>query len=299
MLAKFMKTFIIPTSITEHLAKKILVKTEIFEIIFPDLSKDGGRYFPDREVYMKILKANQLRGKRVIILHSGAPRPNEGLIELELILQILRDNKIQPEVFFAYFPYGMQDKVFEKGETNVAENLIEKLVNYYRVKTIYVIDPHFGGRKWMKKYPITNISAIPILMKEAKKDFGKDILFLATDEGGKRRFKVNGFNKIRKNSHTVELTLSKKLEKIIKGKVIGIVDDILKTGGTLIKASEKCKKLKSRKVLGLVTHGVLKEGIKKVRKNFEKLYLTNSINQPEIPQIDITKLILKNLQSDK
>ena len=299
MLAKFMKTFIIPTSITERLAKKILVKTEIFEIIFPDLSKDEGRYFPDREVYMKILKANQLRGKRVIILHSGAPRPNEGLIELELILQILRDNKIQPEVFFAYFPYGMQDKVFEKGETNVAENLIEKLVNYYRVKTIYVIDPHFGGRKWMKKYPITNISAIPILMKEAKKDFGKDILFLATDEGGKRRFKVNGFNKIRKNSHTVELTLSKKLEKIIKGKVIGIVDDILKTGGTLIKASEKCKKLKSRKVLGLVTHGVLKEEIKKVRKNFEKLYLTNSINQPEIPQIDITKLILKNLQSDK
>ena len=152
-----MRTFIIPTSTTEHLVKYIRAKTKDFEIIFPDLSRNGKRYFPDGEVYMRILKADQLRGKRVIVLHSGAPKPNEGLTELELILQILRDNQIKPEVFFTYFPYGMQDKVFEKGETNVAENLIEKLVNYYRVKTIYVIDPHFGGRKWMKKYPITKI----------------------------------------------------------------------------------------------------------------------------------------------
>ena len=82
---------------------------------------------------MRILKADQLRGKRVIVLHSGAPKPNEGLTELELILQILRDNQIKPEVFFTYFPYGMQDKVFERGETNVAENLVEKLINYNKV----------------------------------------------------------------------------------------------------------------------------------------------------------------------
>ncbi len=30
----------------------------------------------------------------------------------------------------------MQDKIFEKEETNVAKNLIEKLVNYYKVKII-------------------------------------------------------------------------------------------------------------------------------------------------------------------
>ena len=142
-----MKTFIISTSQVGYLAKRIKRKLKGFEIIFPAKNVGGKRYFPNGEVYIKISKPETLKNKRVIVLHSGAPKPNEGLIELELILQILRDNKLKPEIFFTYFPYGMQDKVFEKGETNVAENLIKKLINYYKVKKIYLIDPHFGGRK--------------------------------------------------------------------------------------------------------------------------------------------------------
>ena len=111
-----MKTFLIPTSQARHLAKSILTKTNYFKIVFPSFNRDGKKYFPDAEVYMKISKANKLRDKKVIVLHSGTPRPNEGLMELELILQILRDNGVKPEIFFSYFPYGMQDKVFEKGE---------------------------------------------------------------------------------------------------------------------------------------------------------------------------------------
>jgi len=175
------KNFVIPTSQTEKLARNILKIAKNFEVIFPDLSRDGKRYFPDGEIYMRILKAKKLQDSRVIVLYSGAPKPNEGLTELELILQILRDNNIKPEIFFTYFPYGMQDKVFKKGETNVAENLIEKLINYYKVKKIYIIDPHFDGRKWVKKYPIISISAIPSLIKKAKEDFGENILFLSPD----------------------------------------------------------------------------------------------------------------------
>ena len=291
-----MNTFIIPTSTAEHLVKSILTKTRDFKIIFPGLSRDGKRYFPDEEIYMKILEAKRLKGKRVIVLHSGAPRSNEGLIELELILQILRDNQIKPEVFFTYFPYGMQDEIFGKGETNVSENLVNKLISYYKVEKIYIIDPHFEGRKWMKKYPIMSISAIPILMEEAKKNFGKNILFLATDEGGKRRFKINGFNKVRKNSYTVELRISEKLKKMIKGRIIGIVDDFVKTGGTLLKVYDMCKEYGAKKMICLVTHGVLKEGVKKIKKKFNKIYLTNSIHQPGIQQIDITELILNAIK---
>jgi len=135
------KTYLIPTSRAEHLVRGIRGKTKDFEAVFPDLSRDKKRFFPDGEIYMGISRTVKLRRNRVIVLHSGAPRPNEGLIELELILQILRDNNVKPEVFFTYFPYGMQDKVFERGETNVAENLIEKLINYYKVKKNYIIDP--------------------------------------------------------------------------------------------------------------------------------------------------------------
>jgi len=281
-------------------AKNILARTKDFEIVFPDSNRDGKRYFPDGEVYMRILKANKLRDKKVIVLHSGAPRPNEGLIEIELILQILRDNGVKPEIFFPYFPYGMQDKVFEKGETNVAKNLIEKLINYYKVKKIYVIDPHFGGRKWIKKYPLIDVSAIPILIEVAKGDFaaeaslapegrGEDILFLSPDIGGKRRTGVSGIKKERLTSFKVKM-VSPKLN--LKGRIIGVIDDMIKTGGTLLRFQEIAKKSEAKKVLALVTHGVMPSGISKIKEKYSKLYLTNTVKQKEA-NIDVTGLILK------
>lgn len=286
-----MKNFLIPTTFIGHLAKKILKKGKDFKILFPGLNRDGKRYFPDGEVYIKILGANKLKNERVIVLHSGAPKPNEGLMELELILQILRDNNVRPEIFFTYFPYGMQDKLFEKGEINVAENLIEKLVNYYKVKKIYVIDPHFGGRKWVKKYPIVSVSAVPLLIKKAKEDFGKDILFLSPDIGGKRRTKILGLKKKRLDSYQIKMA-SPKFN--LKGEVIAVIDDMIKTGGTLLKFYEITKKSGAKKVVALVTHGVIPSGVSKIKKRYSKLYLTNTISRRE-SNIDVTDLILRTI----
>jgi ribose-phosphate pyrophosphokinase len=299
-----MRTFLIITSFADHFANKI--KERGFEIVLPDLNREKKRYFPDGEIYVRLSKVKEMKEKRVIILHSGAPKPNEGLIELELILEILKDNQIRPELFFTYFPYGRQDRVFEEGETNAAENLIRKFTDYYKVKKLYVIEPHFAKRGWLKNYQtpldskhltaqVINISATPFLMKRVKQDFGKNVIFLATDRGGQRRFKIAGFDKVRENSYKINLNLSEKLINRVRGKVICLVDDLVETGRTLLKAADISKKCGAKKVICLITHGVLKEGVEKVRKKFDKIYLTNSINQP-VAQIDITELILNIIE---
>ncbi len=287
-----MKTFIIPTSKTERLANRIEKKIKSVKIIFPDLDKNKKRVFPDKEIYMKISKARKLKNKKVIVLHSGSPEPNRGLVELELILQILKDNDIKPEVFFTYFPYSMQDKVFGKGETNVAENLVEKLVEYYKVNKIYIIDPHFGKREWVLKYPINSLSAVPYLVKKAWQDFNENILFLSPDKGGKRRTGLSGVRKERLDSFKVRF-FSPKIN--FKGEIVGVVDDLIETGGTLLKFYEFAKKRGAKKVIALITHGVLPVGVSKIKKNYSKLYLTNTIEQKET-NVDITDLILKNIK---
>jgi len=282
-------SIIIPTSTAEHLAKKIKAKANNLKVIFPEKNKEGKRHFPDGELYLRISKANKLKNKRVVVLHSGAPEPNEGLVELKIILQILKDNKVKPEVFFSYFSYGQQDKIFKKGETNVAENLIKELVNYYKAKKIYIIDPHFGGRDWIKKYPIVNISAVPFLIRKAWQDFEENILFLSPDKGGKRRTGLLAAGKRRLNSFKVEI-FSPKLA--LKGKIVGVVDDIVETGGTLLKFYDFAKKSGAKKVIALITHGALPAGVSKIEKKYSKLYLTNTIKRKEA-NIDITDLILK------
>jgi ribose-phosphate pyrophosphokinase len=188
----------------------------------------------------------------------------------------------------------MQDEVFEKGEINVAENLIEKLISYYKVKKIYIIDPHSGGRKWLKKYPIISNSAIPLLINQAKKDFNENILFLSPDIGGKRRAGLKAIKKERVNSYQVKMVFP---NIKLKGKVVGVIDDIIKTGGTLLKFSEIAKKSGAKKIIALVTHGVINSGISKIKEKYSKLYLTNTIKQKNA-NIDITNLVLNTIQKD-
>jgi len=237
---------------------------------------------------MRIRGVKNLKGKRVVVLHSGAPNPNDGLMELKLMLHILRDHGIKPELFFTYFPYGQQDHVFAHGEGNIAESLIKKFLNYYGVKKIYVIDPHFGKMKWVKNYPIISVSTIQLLLEKVKKDFGEDILFLSPDKGGKRRTGIDGFKKKRLDSFTVE-TFSSNVS--IEGKIVAVIDDLLETGGTLARFHETVIESGGKDVIALITHGILNSGIKRIKDKFSNLYLTNTINKKGA-NVDITDLII-------
>ncbi len=285
-----MRTSFILTSATEHLMENLKKKAsnKNLEFILPEKNKEGERFFPDGEVYARISGVKNLKNKRVVVLHSGAPRPNDGLMELKLILHILKDYGIKPELFFTYFPYGQQDRAFQRGETNAAESLIKKFFGYYGVKKIYAIDPHFGKMAWMEKYRLASVSAIPFLIKKAQEDFNQNILFLSPDKGGKRRTGISGLKKKRMDSFRVECFSPK---KALKGETVGVIDDLLETGGTLSKFHEAVKKSGADEVVALITHGLLGPGIKRIKERFSKIYLTNTINRKEA-NVDISELII-------
>lgn len=279
---------LIVTDFAAHLGKKI-ARGPQFNVLFAGKNREENRFFPDGEVYVK-LPLEKISG-RVVVLHSGAPKPNEGLIELEIILAILKQAKIAPEIFFSYFPYAMQDKVFQYGETDFAFNLIEKLINFYHAKKIGIIDPHFLIPNDLSS--VFAISATDLLIKAAKKDF-PDIIFLAPDQGSALRTGLPYLKKKRLDSYRVEFEIDDKLKAKIKGKTVAIVDDILETGGTLLKIHEHLKAAGAKKIIAIVTHAVLKEGTQKVRAKFNKLYYTDSIDQSGAA-VDISSLIAANI----
>lgn len=287
-------TLIIPTTSAEHIGKRLIDKEDM-EVIFLDKNKKGKRYFPDDEVYTRISKIDKLN-ERTVLLHSGAPKPNSGLVELEMLLETIGDSKASPiEVFFTYFPYGMQDKIFQNGETNAAENIVKRLTNYYFVERIYIIDAHFAGREWVSKYPLINTSAVSLLMERASKDY-PGVIYLAPDAGSQRRTRLKGIKKKRLDSHTVEIQVNEDFGNTVKGKTVGVVDDLLQTGGTLVRFGNECKRYGAKNLIALITHGVLQSGIERVQNEYDKLYLTNTINRDEA-NVDITDLVSDTIKN--
>jgi len=262
-------------------------------IFICDRNKDKKYNFPDGEAYIRVGSLNKIKGRSVII-HSGAPNPSKGLIELEMLLSILKTKKIKPlEVFFTYFPYGQQDKVFLPGELNMARDILDKLVNYYKVSKIYIIDPHFGHRIWLKGYPVKIVSAFKLFQEIILKKY-PDILFLSADAGQSMRSGIKGVNKKRLNSFLVKFIINNNLKKKIKGKEVCIIDDLVETGGTLSKLVSECRKIGAKKIIIFVSHSVLERGIKKSKDVSDKFFTTNSIKGVK-SLINVADLIVKNI----
>ncbi|MFC1687342.1 ribose-phosphate diphosphokinase [Patescibacteria group bacterium] len=283
---------LIPTSSAEHLAK--LIESENgYSIVYPDKNKDGSRYFPDGEIYTRLSTRDDISGK-VIVLHAGSPDPSRGLIELEMLLEILKkSNADSIEIFFTYLPYSMQDKEFHIGDTNAAENIFRKLISYYGIKKIFTIDLHCAGRLWVTNYPIINVSANVLLKQAALNDY-PDAVFVTPDGGHERRIGVKGTKKRRLHSFDSEMSSDNEFRTLVKGKSVGVIDDNLETGGTLVRFYEECIQCGAKDIFALITHGLLDDGIATISNIFSKLYLSNAVNRKE-SNVDISSLILSTI----
>jgi ribose-phosphate pyrophosphokinase len=77
----------------------------------------------------------------------------------------------------------------------------------------------------------------------------------------------------------------------VKGKNILILDDMISTGSTMIKAVENVKKGGAKKVLCAATHGFfLKDSLAKLKQMSDGVFTTNSIQNP-VAEVDISPLL--------
>ncbi len=80
----------------------------------------------------------------------------------------------------------------------------------------------------------------------------------------------------------------------VKGKNVLIVDDIISTGGTMVRAAELLRKLGgAKKIYVSATHGVFAEGaIERVSSAVDELAVTNTIPTP-VSRISIVPELVK------
>ncbi|MBD3405834.1 MAG: hypothetical protein GF411_06860 [Candidatus Lokiarchaeota archaeon] len=229
---------------------------------------DGKRFFPNSDLYVKVSQVEKLSDKRVIVIQNGtgsSPAEKEffstadRLQELILILDMLKQptkvekighkqyktNPITPpksiEVVLTFQPFALQDKAFSTGEAISSKSAMYGIAE--RCNKLWVVEPVVNkGIDWVDrlakhgKYKIITFTSE--IVEKAAQVFGFDEYVLtAPDEGAQKRFGVPGLSKRRSDSFTIEMCGN--LD--VRGKNVIVIDDLTKSGTTLLRAGKMLK----------------------------------------------------------
>ena len=258
--------------------------------------KTEKKVFPDGESKITI---NRIPKKSiVIVVQSTYPPVDSNLLELLSIVSKVQKFSSKVYAVIPYMGYARQDREFLDGEI-ITIGVVGKLLKASGVKKILTVDIHSKLALKELKISSENVSAMEVLVKHFKKMKLKDPLVVSPDLGGKERAgKFSNLLKIdfialkkHRDRRTGNVNiLTGKID--VKGRDLILVDDMISTGGSIIKATQFLKKQKCRRVFVACTHGLLvNEAAKKIKKaGVSQIISTNTI-PGESAKVDVSKVI--------
>ena len=259
------------------------------------------RTFPDGE--SKITFRHNLKKSVVLVVQSTYPPVDTNLLQILSIISEVKKISSKIYAIMPYMGYARQDRQFLNGEI-VTMSVVAKMLQAAGAKKAIVVDIHSKTALRHFKIPTENVSAIPELVKYLKKLKLKNPVVVSPDTGGSLRAKK--FADILKSDFiTLKKSRNRKTGKVsiqstkadVNGKDLIIVDDIISTGGSVVKATQFLKKQKCKRVFVVCTHGLL---VGDAEKNIKKAGVTQIISTNTIPRsiskVDVSGVIAQAVQ---
>ena len=259
------------------------------------------RTFPDGE--SKITFRHNLKKSVVLVVQSTYPPVDTNLLQILSIISEVKKISSKIYAIMPYMGYARQDRQFLNGEI-ATMSVVAKMLQAAGAKKIIAVDIHSKTALRHFKIPTENVSAIPELAKYLKKLKLKNPVIVSPDTGGSLRAKK--FADILKSDFiTLKKSRNRKTGKVsiqstkadVKGKDLIIVDDIVSTGGSVVKATQFLKKQKCKRVFVVCTHGLL---VGDAEKNIKKAGVTQIISTNTIPRsiskVDVSGVIAQAVQ---
>jgi len=259
------------------------------------------KIFPDGESKITLRKIP--KKSVILVVQSTYPPVDTNLLQALSIISQVRKISSRTFAIIPYMGYARQDKQFLSGEV-ITMSVVAKMLQSVGAKKVIVVDIHSNIALNHFKIPTENVSAIPELAKYFKKLNLKNPLVVSPDMGGYSRSKKfasllkTDFIVLKKHRDRKTGRVNIQTAKVdVQGKDLILVDDIISTGGSIIKAAQFLKKQKCKRVFVACTHGLLVEGAeKKIRKaGVSRIISTNTI-PGNTSKVDVSGILAKSVQ---
>ena len=239
--------------------------------------------FSDGEVRCQILE--NVRGADVFVIQPTCRPVNDNLMELLIMLDALRRASAERiTTVIPYYGYARQDRK-DRPRVPITSKLVAELLMSAGTNRVLALDLHAGQIQGFFNIPVDHLYATPVTVDYFRKLKLKDPVVVSPDPGGVERARAFAkrlraplaiIDKRREDADVVEVM---NVIGQVAGKTCLLVDDMIDTGGTLVRGVSALVDKGAAKILACCTHGVFAgDAISRICDSpLEQVITTNSI----------------------
>lgn len=216
--------------------------------------------FSDGEISIRLCES--VRGKEVFVIQPTCAPANDNLMELLIMVDALKRSSAKSiNIIVPYFGYARQDRKAAP-RVPISAKLVADLLQRSGITRLITMDLHAGQIQGFFDIPVDNLYG-SIVFKEyiALKNL-KNPIVASPDIGGVARAryfaKLLGLDIVIIDKRREKANESEVMNVIgnVENKNVILIDDMIDTAGTMVKAASAFKKNGATSVIALGTHAV-------------------------------------------
>ena len=275
-----------------------------------NLGKASVGRFSDGETTVEIQQ--NVRGREVFVVQSTCAPTNDNLMELLVMADALKRASAQRiTAVIPYFGYARQDRRPRSTRVPISARVVANMLEAVGISRVLTMDLHADQIQGFFNIPVDNIYASPVLLSDLQAKKYQDLVVVSPDVGGVVRAralaKQLGCDLAIIDKRRPKANVSEVMHVIgeIDGRNCVIMDDMIDTAGTLVKAAEVLKERGAKSVYAYCTHAVFSgPAIERIKaSHLDEVVITNTIplsdaakSTPKIRQLSTAFLFAETIR---
>jgi ribose-phosphate pyrophosphokinase len=206
-----------------------------------------------------------VRGADAFVIQSYAAPVNEWLMEQMILLDALkRASAKRVTAVVPYYPYSRQDKK-GRGREPISARLVADLFKTAGADRIMSIDLHAAQIQGFFDGPLDHLFAMPVLTDYIERTVDKSNMVIVSPDMGRVRVADVWSDRLdvplaiihkRRDPAVANQVTVHEIVGEVAGKMCLLVDDMIDTGGTILKGAQALKAAGATSVIVAATHAI-------------------------------------------
>jgi len=269
---------------------------EVSELLGIRLVPTAAYDFANSEIYVRFEES--VRGCDAFVIQSHTAPVNEWIMEHLIMVDALkRASAKRITVVMPFYGYARQDKK-HRGREPISARLMADLFKTAGADRLIAVDLHTAQIQGFFDGPVDHLMAAPILTDYVKEKYGAEQLAVVSPDAGRIKVAENWSNRLggvplafihkTRDINRPNESVANRVVGEVNGRICILVDDMIDTGGTIVKATEALMNDGAAGVVIAATHAILSDPAVDRLKNCPaaEIVVTNTLPIPDERHFD-------------